>query len=373
MDNLINEVYEIIKDYREDEGSQNQITVEGIKVWILQFKEEDREFILSELINILKERYVTKVDAIKFLNAVIEVLTEESIYQTEEEFLNNTVFLDLQEEGKSQKKLLELLQEFLHTKYNYDINNCGSTSKKYFIYLDDVLCTGKTFFDDIYDWSLKEYSSSKSNKLAIIDGSAKLFPIFIFKHTLNYWKKMKQIEIKIGKKFKEMIDTRNAIDIDNDKKNAYSKLQFLYPLETGQANIITDFKDKIVRNCDEYISKQSYKSSVQEEFYRANNTPRTENFFTNLQNRQRFENILLLKGVEILNNANITKNNIRPLGYSLPSTKDFGFGTLCFTWRNVPNNCPLVFWYSGGGFLPLFVKSQTNNFKKSELDEIFGF
>lgn len=27
---------------------------------------------------------------------------------------------------------------------------------------------------------------------------------------------------------------------------------------------------------------------------------------------------------------------------------------LCFTWRNVPNNTPLVFWNPGGGFHPLF-------------------
>jgi hypothetical protein len=52
---------------------------------------------------------------------------------------------------------------------------------------------------------------------------------------------------------------------------------------------------------------------------------------------------------------------MRALGYSLPSLKDFGFGALCFTWRNVPNNAPLVFWYSGGGFTPLFKVTRGGN------------
>ena len=73
------------------------------------------------------------------------------------------------------------------------------------------------------------------------------------------------------------------------------------------------------------------------------------------------ENAFLLKGIQILDNANSQIPNIRALGYSLPSSKNFGFGALCFTWRNVPNNAPLVFWYSGGGFTPLFKVTRRGN------------
>jgi hypothetical protein len=48
------------------------------------------------------------------------------------------------------------------------------------------------------------------------------------------------------------------------------------------------------------------------------------------------------------------------LGFSLPAYKDFGFGTLCFTWRNIANNTPLVFWYKNKDFMPLFEKNQTS-------------
>ncbi len=87
--------------------------------------------------------------------------------------------------------------------------------------------------------------------------------------------------------------------------------------------------------------------------------PHIEEFFTSIANRKRLEDIFLHRGITILNSANVSKPNIRALGYSLPTHKNFGFGALCFTWRNVANNCPIVFWYSGGGFIPLFVKHQT--------------
>lgn len=73
------------------------------------------------------------------------------------------------------------------------------------------------------------------------------------------------------------------------------------------------------------------------------------------------ENAFLQKGIEILRNANPINKNMRALGYSIPALKNFGFGALCFTWRNVPNNAPLVFWYSGGGFTPLFKVKRGGN------------
>ena len=107
--------------------------------------------------------------------------------------------------------------------------------------------------------------------------------------------------------------------------------------------------------------KRAVGSTGPDEFYRPANTPDNEEFFTSPENRKVIENVFLHKGIQILDNANSQIPNIRTLGYSLPSLKDFGFGALCFTWRNVPNNAPLVFWYSGGGFTPLFNVVRRNN------------
>jgi hypothetical protein len=48
--------------------------------------------------------------------------------------------------------------------------------------------------------------------------------------------------------------------------------------------------------------------------------------------------------------------NIRPLGLINPTYRTFGLGTHFFTWRNIPNNSPLVFWWEvpGHNWIPLF-------------------
>ena len=132
-----------------------------------------------------------------------------------------------------------------------------------------------------------------------------------------------------------------------------SNFQILKPLEDHQNDLVNNYKNRVNEQVDNYINN---KYSSDEAFYRPQNIPNNEEFFSSQENRIRYENILLKKGIEILKSSNPTKHNIRPLGYSLPSIRDFGFGTLCFTWRNVPNNTPLVFWYSKGDFMPLFPK-----------------
>ena len=149
-------------------------------------------------------------------------------------------------------------------------------------------------------------------------------------------------------------------EIENDENKHNSSLDFVYPIEINQPQIVTDYKEKVIIQVNEYTTKKYNKVST-EEFYRISGKPSSEKLFSSPENRVRFENIILKKGIEILGSANTQVKNIRALGFSLPSHKNFGFGALAFTWRNVANNTPLIFWYLGGGFTSLFVKNQTNN------------
>ena len=58
MDRLLEDIVEIIKDYRNDDGIQ--ITTETLRNWILQFDVNDQIFILEELKPILDKRYISK-------------------------------------------------------------------------------------------------------------------------------------------------------------------------------------------------------------------------------------------------------------------------------------------------------------------------
>jgi hypothetical protein len=359
MKQLIDEVFDQLKDYRADEISPNvQMTRNRIERWIDQFPEDDREFILTELRHIFSKRYCSKSNVKKFLKVIVDKLTNDLGYKSTPDLLRMTFFLDLQPNHKSQKVLLKLLAELLIENYGFNISDCGTIQKKHFVYIDDILCTGNTLMQDIRDWSKGRYDDKKTNLDAITDKSADLIFAYIFIHAKNYQKKKAEMEFKIGNGISANLKMYRLMQIENNERDISSSLDFVFPLESEQQKII-DYKEAIVSQVDKYTNEKEYKKSL-EAFYRAEGTPKKESLFTSPENRNRFEEIMLKKGIQILSNANINVTNIRALGFSLKSHKDFGFGTLCFTWRNIANNTPLVFWYAGGGFYPLFVKNKTN-------------
>jgi hypothetical protein len=354
LDDIIGKVYELIKDFRADEDDSSVIiTKDRIKKWINQFDKDDHIFLLNELLEIFSKRYYSKARIEDLLVAMIEKLCAKYEYSDKNAFLYDTVFLDLQSNGKSQKVLLQMLSGILKDKYSFDIKDCGKNAKKYFIYLDDILCTGNTLFQNIKVWSSEKYNNQITNKEAIKNNSAKLVFVYIFNHVKNCHKKLNEFAIKIDRTFSNSIDVINRIGIQNIESNMKSTLDIILPLYNPKDKSIESYKNQINIQVNEYIDN---KYSVNEEFYRPAGMPKNEILFTSNENRNRFETIIIKKGIDILSKAHTTIDNIRALGFALPSQKNFGFGTLCFTWRNVPNNTPLVFWYKGGGFFPLFVK-----------------
>lgn len=149
------------------------------------------------------------------------------------------------------------------------------------------------------------------------------------------------------------------IEIENGVSQS-SNIDLIFPLEEGQTDRVKEYQAEITNRVDQRANEKGWKTGPNE-FYRPLDLPTNEGFFTTAENRKIVENAFLQKGIQILDNTNSQIPNIRALGYSLPSLKDFGFGALCFTWRNVPNNAPLVFWYSGGGFTPLFKVTRGGN------------
>lgn len=338
MESLANDICEVIKDYRSDEGVH--VTPSRVLDWIYQFSEEDRLFVLQEMQQIFRKRYVSKAKAKQFLKAVVEKLAKDYSYDTPQSCLADTTFLDLQEEGKSQKELLRLLDEVIQENYATSISSYTSQSGKNFVYLDDVLCTGNTVFYDLKEW-LEQAHNGQTMLDKILKDEINLLCVYIFAHRLN--------EKKLRWRFKYQLSpfkykVYSALWINNDYENTNSKLEFLFPLREGQSGEVLNYFEQLKTGTNGV--------------FRNPGTPSSEKFFSSPENRTRLENVFLNKGIEILSSVSTQKENIRPLGFTLPSHKTFGFGTLCFTWRNVPNNTPLVFWYSSRTWLPLFEKRE---------------
>ncbi len=359
---IIKSIFYTLKDFRSDESDDSvKINEDNIMTWIWQFEENERLLILQEMDNIFKHRYCSKEKMINFLSSTIIDLAKKNGYSDIKSFLKVTTFLNLQPQGKSQGIILDLLNNVLKQKYNLTINDCGKHNNLFSIYIDDILCTGLTLVNDIIEWSKLKNRHGVKNKDLVENEDIKLIFVYAFSHKYNYQKKIHEMRRKISKKFSDKCELICLIEVDNSIDND-STLDLIFPVEDSdlfsntQNDLIINYKQSVINNVDNHTKQ--YNIISPDEFYRPNNLPFFELLFTNENNREVVENAFLVKGIKILDKVKAPNKNMRPLGYSLPSLKNFGFGALCFTWRNIPNNAPLVFWYSYGGFTPLFKVSR---------------
>lgn len=353
MELLIDSIYDTLKDYREHENDPLvRISKQRIKQWIAQFEENEKLPILTELDAIFKKRYCSKDKLLRFLESVVNVLTEDYNEPDIKTFLENANFLNLQKDDKSQKIMLSTLDELLKQKYNTDISQCGTSSHKYSIYIDDVLCSGQTLYNEIKDWVKEKFDENKANEKAVQDGSTTLIFAYIYIHNKNFHKKIAQMKKNISIEFANNLKMYRHIEIDNTHSEE-SKFEFLIPQKDAEQQEIVDYEVQIKDAVENHMDERGWDRG-KDFFYRPIDKPIHDSLFTTSENRNIMERAFMRKGIEILQNAHVNIPNMRALGYSLPSVKDFGFGALCFTWRNVPNNSPLVFWYRNGIFTPLF-------------------
>ena len=338
MVNIANDILSIIRDYRNDSGVH--LTLDSILNWVNQFDEGDRQFILEELRHLLRQgTYLSKAQAKKQLRDRIEEMRGHYQYSNSKAFLSETVFLDLQKEGKSQKHILALLDEVLHESYGTRIQDTGKTSQKNFVYFDDGINTGGTLFNQIKGWL------SVDNRLGLVTGrSIRLIVSVFYYHTWS-WENVKwrwKMELN-NDKIKDRVDLFYDYVIENHPNFNNQRYNLAYPL-AGQPGDVTGFLSQLHEGAINHENKAC----------RPVNKPLTETFFSSSENRNRFESILLAKGIWILSQVTKAYKQHRPLGDVSPSYKTYGTGTIFFTWRNISNTCPLVFWWEGHGWHGLF-------------------
>lgn len=361
MEQLLKDIYEIIKDYREDEG---KMSINHIEEWINQFPNEDRIFILSELRPILSKRYFSKLKINKGLEDLIQSISTELSFSTPAEFLKDCSFIDHQPDGKSQKDILSLIKNISQNKFGFDLSNHNPTNPRFFIYIDDFLCTGDTLFkglakiegEEKKGWLFQKING-QTNLEFIKTNNAKIIILYFVIHNQNFvnvqWRLKKQLDENISDYFKVYYQFNL---IENDFKKADSKLDFLFPTKDNQPQNIIDYFNSLNVSSDVGV-------------FRDPNYPREETFFSSKENRIRFENIMLQQGMRLFELAGRNRSvRMRPLGYGLTSHKNFGFGTLCFSYRNVPFNTPLVFWYPYHGWKALFERKFINYGDRNNLN-----
>jgi hypothetical protein len=356
MEKLIEDILELIKDYRKEDISifyRTEIDKEHITKWIEQFDEDDREFLLTELLHLLPNSYLTKENTLRILGNEFETLRKDFKYESVPEFLDETRFLDCQENGKSQKVFLGFVDEILKEKYGYSISQCGTKEIKNWLYIDDVLASGGTFREDILE-EINTYGKDEFKKSKI-----KIIASFVILHSWATNNVRFTIDKSLGYNLNSDLKFYRVAEIDNNPHinyyNSNPKFNHIYPIENDLGTEILEFV--------EGAFERDYDMRNEKLAFRSPDYPKKEEFFSNSESRIRYENIILEKGFEIIKSIdNLTAKSLRPLGMTPPSYKTLGTGSHFFTWRNISNTCPIVFWWGANDWHPLFpVKNRGNH------------
>lgn len=315
--------------------------------WVSQFDNSDQKFILEELLHLLNNSniYISEAKARKILLRLMEKLAEHFEFKKTTDFLKNVEFLNMQKKYKSQTTLLQILDEELITKYGIGIADCGTKSKKYAVYIDDILATGGTVYNDCKKW-LEIKNDDGNNNVKKLVNKEKLFIVSLFcKHTWGAFNVKWRVKYEFNSDVvMDRIKFQANYIVENHPTELNQKYNNVYPILENQPDLVLKyFKNLKAEKKGEYAFRNSKK-------------PQKESFFSNATNRIRFENILLNKGIELLEKRNFVEDNQRPLGMTNPTKKILGTGTLFFTWRNISNTTPIVFWWKvpGDSWYPLF-------------------
>lgn len=346
MEEKAQQIVDIIIDYEN-----NAMTIEHVLDWVSQFEEQDQEFILDELAVIFQKTYYSKIKIKELLSSYLIFLKDHYKYADVPTFLKATIFLDLQNERKSQKELLQLLEEIISEEYNITLGDCGQTANHY-LYLDDVLSTGNTIYFQLSNWlnAANEVDISKNNFAFIKANNIKLSVCLLCAHQWGQSNVEYRLMQNIESETKKHIKYFWFYLIENNLKSLKPALNVMLPIDNQLPEVAN------------YLNSLEEANSNADRAFRKLNQPVEDKLFSSAEKRNRLETIFLQKGIEILNRVqNLNVKSIRPLGYTVKSHKTLGLGTLFFTYRNIPNNCPIVFWWGNNNWRPLFVLKNRGN------------
>ncbi|WP_373813288.1 hypothetical protein, partial [Neisseria dentiae] len=107
------------------------------------------------------------------------------------------------------------------------------------------------------------------------------------------------------------------------------------PNDFNKADVFTVHQN-IPKNIKEYFTERL----IGNQHLPIRERNQSEIAFKGFAYRDKFEEILIRYGIKILGMCN--QSSLKPLGFS---SFQPGFGATVFTYRNCPNNAPLVYWW----------------------------
>lgn len=311
---LLQGISEEIADYREGEIAKP--TTGHVERWITQFENDDRLEILQETDHILRQVYVSKEKVKRFIESLIN--HEGLVGSDAGGFWRSVGFLRLQRRSRSQNDLLELLSEVLTEKFGLDTSRDESANQTY-IYIDDAIFSGNQVKSDLVNW--------------MVDGDkrdCKVHVIVMGQHKSGQWYANKEIQKEAGLR-RVHIHWKEAVKLEDWRKpENVGSINILWPSEIPDDTHVAKWLDDVPEDRQRFDLRPTLQNGGNE-------------FFSSEAGRNTIERSFLKKGAYIRSLSHNASPLMRPLGYN--KLHGPGFGTMLATYRNCPNNCPLVMWW----------------------------
>lgn len=319
-ENLLKSIAATTTDYRK--GDIKAPTPEHVGNWVDQFPADVRLTILREMDHVLKKTYFSRFKAERFLKEVFG--TKKLVGDDPCAFWKNVNFLNIQDRGSSQKEMLDLFDGILNKNCDFNTTDCGGNSRV-FVYLDDAAFTGNRAKQDLENWIKKPSTPAETEVHVIV----------VALHRGGQFYAHKSIRKATENANKNMNLTWWRVVEFEERKRYTNESDVLRPVA------IPD--DEAVKA---YVDSMNYPPNLRQAGHVGKNS-----IFSSDGNRQCLEQEFLKAGVKIRNMCKHLHEYQRPLGNMVLET--LGFGSLIVTFRNCPNNAPLVLW-AGDPWYPLF-------------------
>lgn len=314
---LLRSIATTIEDYQA--GTLPTPTPEHVEKWVSQFNQASQLPILSEINHVLEKTYFSKIRMRGILRGLIHHPGWTA--GNPHAFWRQMNFLNMQPRGNSQRELLAIFDKRLNKECGFSINDCAQGNK--FFYLDDGLFSGGRIGTDLENWIIGQAPQNAELMIAVIA-----------LHTQGHYftdRSLKSVITRSGKNISLSWAHYIAIE-DGLFKVDYSDV--LRPTTPGADPAVTA-----------YIAQLGKPQT-----WRTGTSVGPKQFFSSNEGREVLEQEFLKKGVEVRAMCPYLNVHQRPLGNTTMRT--FGFGTLFATYRNCPNNAPLVLW-AGDPWYPL--------------------
>lgn len=308
---LIQDIASIIGQYRS--GSL-AVSYDAMHVtrWVNQFEPHERLIILEETKRLLRQGYLSESVFDSFLDTLKPYFENNRATPWQ-----SVSLLDVQQDGNSQAAMVAKLSQRVLAQYGIG-TRVNDLTANVFIYLDDFIFSGGRVLRDVRAWI---------THCAPVNCSLVITTIGYFNYGQYYLQnKLNEAIQQSGKSIRLNFLKYRASDSKENRFYRKDNSDVFWPMASAS----------LVPGVVDFLAGQSRAYQYRQASTEQNAT------FSSIR-REVYENIILKYGLQIISYSAAPSPLLKPLGFD--TFDGLGFGATVFTYRNCPNNCPLVFWW----------------------------